>query len=138
MGANRVFLDTNVLVYIYSDDEALKQNKAKFALTNNKCVINTQVLTEFSNIAFKKLHLSSPEINKIVDTLSNACSVLNVDIAILHKAINIKDRYGYSFYDSLVITSALECGCTYLYSEDMSDGQRIGNLIIRNIFLGAE
>lgn len=49
------------------------------------------------------------------------------------KAINIKRRYRYSFWDSLIIASALENHCTLLYSEDMQHGQAIeGTLTIRN------
>ena len=46
----------------------------------------------------------------------------------------IRTRYGFSFYDSLIVAAALEAGCTTLYSEDMQDGQRIEGLTIRNPF----
>ncbi|MCB0613137.1 MAG: PIN domain-containing protein [Lewinellaceae bacterium] len=48
----------------------------------------------------------------------------------------IADRYGFSFYDSLIIAASLESGCTVLYSEDLHDGQAIENtLTIKNPFL---
>jgi predicted nucleic acid-binding protein len=135
MSGSRIFLDTNVLVYIYSNDEARKQSIAKAALANNQCVISTQVLTEFGNVAFKKLHLSAEEIIRTTDKLSRICSVSVVEIPTIQSAATIKEKSRYSFYDSLMIASALECQCDYLYSEDMSDGQKIGGVTIRNLFL---
>ena len=43
-------------------------------------------------------------------------------------------RFGFSFYDSLIVAAALEAGCTRLYSEDLQHGQRIQNLTIENPF----
>jgi predicted nucleic acid-binding protein len=43
----------------------------------------------------------------------------------VRKANVLKNKYGYSFYDSLILAAALECGCNTLYSEDMHDGQVI-------------
>ena len=48
--------------------------------------------------------------------------------------LRVQTRYGFSFYDSLIVAAALEAGCTTLYSEDMQDGQRIEGLTIRNPF----
>ena len=43
----------------------------------------------------------------------------------IQSALNIVDQYGFSYYDCLIISSALECKSTILYSEDMNDGQII-------------
>ena len=134
MNAESVFLDTNVLIYAYSDDDTIKQYKARSVLFAHSCIISTQVLTEFSNIAFKKLHLPASEINSTISVLSGLCSVHVVDKITIQKAVDIKARYGYSFYDSLMIASAIECKCGFLYSEDMADGHVINSLMIRNIF----
>ena len=48
--------------------------------------------------------------------------------------LRIQVRYGFSFYDSLIVAAALGAGCTTLYSEDMQNGQRIEGLTIRNPF----
>jgi predicted nucleic acid-binding protein len=138
MNAERVFLDTNVLVYAYSDDDAIKQYKARSVLFSHSCIISTQVLTEFSNIAFKKLYLPASEINGTISTLSSLCSVHVVDKITIQKAVEIKARYEYSFYDSLMVASAIECKCDFLYSEDMADGHVINAVMIKNIFLNKE
>jgi len=55
--------------------------------------------------------------------------------ALYRRALEIKPRYGYSFYDSLIIAAALTAGCRRVYSEDLQHGQRIGQLTIVNPFL---
>ena len=50
------------------------------------------------------------------------------------RALDVQARYRYSFYDSLIVASALDAGCTRLYSEDLQDGQRIEGLTIENPF----
>jgi predicted nucleic acid-binding protein len=54
----------------------------------------------------------------------------NFDFAVIRKqdiktAITIKQRYRYSYWDSLIIASALEANCSILYTEDMHNGQII-------------
>ena len=57
---DKAFIDTNVLVYLYSEDEAEKQALAYDAIEKYDCITSTQVLNEFSNVCIKKLgiHLS--------------------------------------------------------------------------------
>jgi predicted nucleic acid-binding protein len=50
------------------------------------------------------------------------------------RALEIHERYHYSYYDSLIVAAALEAGCTRLFTEDMQDGQRIDGMTIRNPF----
>jgi predicted nucleic acid-binding protein len=49
-------------------------------------------------------------------------------------AVDISATNGYHIYDSLIIASALDAGCSVLYSEDLHDGHVIGGLTIRNPF----
>ena len=50
---------------------------------------------------------------------------MNVSVATIQQAWLIGEKYGYSYFDSLVLASALESHCDVLYSEDMQDGQLI-------------
>jgi predicted nucleic acid-binding protein len=52
----RAFVDTNIFIYLYSEDESEKQEIAQKAINKYECVISTQVLNEFSNICIKKLY----------------------------------------------------------------------------------
>ncbi len=48
-----------------------------------------------------------------------------IDFQIIIRGLALKKRYGYSYWDTLILASALECDCSIVYSEDMQDGQRI-------------
>lgn len=43
--------------------------------------------------------------------------------ATILRAIGVAQRYGFSWFDSLIVAAALECGCQTLYSEDLQHGQ---------------
>jgi predicted nucleic acid-binding protein len=54
------------------------------------------------------------------------------------RGLDIAERFGFSLYDSMIVSSALESGCTVLYSEDMQHGQKIdAQLVVLNPFLGS-
>lgn len=60
---------------------------------------------------------------------------LDTTAELIESALLVRQRWGYGFYDSLVIAGALACGVGTLYSEDLQHGQQIEGLTIRNPFL---
>jgi predicted nucleic acid-binding protein len=74
------------------------------------------------------------EIKHALDEIRAACDCITVDDETIDKALDIHQRFGYSYFDCLMIASALECGCDYLFSEDLQNGQVIDGLTIVNIF----
>jgi predicted nucleic acid-binding protein len=61
--------------------------------------------------------------------------LLLVDVETIDKALELHEKYKYSYYDCLMLASALNSGCKYMLSEDLADGHIIeGNLKIVNIF----
>ena len=135
MSADKVFLDTNILVYLYSGDDIDKQHKSLIEFNKFERFVSTQVLTEFCSIGYKKLRLSVSDIRDAVSLITAKCGLIVLHDTDLCEALKICARYKYSYYDSLVIYSALEAGCNFLFSEDMHDGQIIeGTLKIRNIY----
>jgi len=135
MSVNKVFIDTNVLVYLYSGDDSDKRRLAYEVIHRYDCQISTQVLNEFSNICIKKLKITAQDIQGLIEQICSYCDLAYIDEDTISKALEIHSRYKYSYYDSLIIASALERGCEYLLSEDLSDGQIIdGSLTIKNIF----
>lgn len=95
-----------------------------------------QVLTEFANVARRKLRKPWPEVARALSVIRALCSPpLPVTLATHEAALGIAGRLGYGFHDSLVIASALEAGCVRRRSEDMQGGQVVeGRLTIRNPF----
>ena len=94
------------------------------------------MLSETANVAAKRLALSAVEIRKLITTLASMCRVEIISLLTIHIALDILERYGFSWYDSLIVATALEAGCDTLYSEDMQNGQLIeGRLRIINPFV---
>ncbi len=129
------FIDTNILVYCYTDDEQVKQQKASDIANNPDAFISTQVLTELSNTLKKKFKLDWQAVENVISEVSTGFNVYVNKPATIERACRVADKYKYSFYDSLIIAAALSSNCKTLYSEDMQDGQVIENsLTIVNPF----
>jgi predicted nucleic acid-binding protein len=87
-------------------------------------------------MARRKLRFSWRETAKALNAVRQLCPPpLPLTLATHEAALGIAERLGYRFYDSLILASALEAGCSTLYSEDLQDGQVVeGTLAIRNPF----
>ena len=133
--SDKVFLDSNILIYSYSITETEKQLAARKLIAGNNSFISTQVLQELVNIATRKFRFSLAEAQKAIkECCHNNDLHVNTEDTIL-QACQVAQQYGFSFYDSLIISAALECGCSRLYSEDMQHNQKINNsLTIINPF----
>jgi len=129
---DRIFLDTNILVYALLD-EGLKQQTA-LELLQSGCVISTQVLNEFTQVARKKAKLDWQEIHELSNAIQSLAEIIPLDLTIHNRALTIAESYGYSFYDSLIIAAASDNNCNVLISEDMQHSQKIGDLTISNPF----
>ena len=134
---DRAFFDTNVLIYAYFHTNDKKQDIAKQLFRKNFAVISTQVLQELCNAMHKKAKVDYSIIKLIVAECIKNCSKLFINESkTVLKACNIAERYGFSFYDSMIVAAALECDCNILYSEDLQHKQVIDNrLTILNPFL---
>ena len=132
----RVFLDSTILIYSYSSTEAAKQVTARALVSDNESIISTQVLQELCNILLKKFGYGHHEARAaIAENCSNNLLFTNRRETVVH-ACEIASRYQFSFYDSLIVSAALQCECEILFTEDMQDGQVIdGQLLIKNPFL---
>jgi predicted nucleic acid-binding protein len=133
--SDKHFIDTNILVYCYSNDEPEKRDIAQDIVQYSNTIISTQVLTELSNTMKKSFNLSWNEIGLLInETVSNFKIHINLPDTI-NKALEIANKYGFSFYDSLIISSAIEENCTILFTEDMHNGTVIDQtLLIVNPF----
>jgi predicted nucleic acid-binding protein len=113
-----------------------KQKRAFFALNQYNCQISTQVINEFSHVCIRKWKAPKENVLRAIGKICSYCDMLYVYERTIEKALDIHEKYGYAYYDSLIIASALEGNCQYLLSEDMADGQLIERkLTIKNIFV---
>ena len=137
MANKNVFFDTNILLYLLSDDID-KANEAE-ALLSKGGVISVQVLNEFTSVAYRKLKMTYTEIDEILQTIRSICEVKDLTIDTHTLGLSIAGRYGFSFYDSLILSAGVLAECKVLYSEDMQAGQKISDqLVITNPFLKLE
>lgn len=133
MNATDRFFDTNVLLYLFSSDDA-KADRAEDTLASGG-VISVQVLNEFASVAMRKLKMPIAEIREALTTFRAVCKIVPLSEETHDKALGLAERYGLSVYDAMIVASALLAGCRMLLSEDLQDGQIIEkSLEIRNPF----
>jgi predicted nucleic acid-binding protein len=136
---DKTFIDTNIFVYAYTDDEKIKHFKAQQIIRDESkfknSITSTQVLSEFYS-AMTKIKIAHETIKKIIDEIISVSIVNAITVQTIEKALFLKEKYAYAWWDSLILSSALESGCAYVCSEDMQHGQAIENLLtIKNPFL---
>jgi predicted nucleic acid-binding protein len=127
------FLDTNVLVYAFREDDP--RNETARMLLAKGGVIGVQTLNEFVAVIRRKLGMSWEEVLEALAALRVLCpSPMPLTLETHEAALRLAERYGFHLFDSLILAVALEASCQTLYSEDMRDGQVIEGLTIRNPF----
>lgn len=134
MTAPREFVDTNVLVYAFSDDA--RSARAEDLLAKG-CASSVQALNEFANVARRKLAMEWREVRDALDAIRVLLSgVAPLDLQTHLAGIKIAERHQLSVYDAMMLAAALQLGCTIFWSEDLQDGLIIqGRLTIRNPFV---
>lgn len=124
---DRYFIDTNILIYLYSKEQD-KQRKIIALLKQNKIfVISTQVIGEFCNVLIRKFNCKKEDIEIAIKDFKKNFELVLITPDTIEKALSINEIYKYSFFDSMVISAALEANCSLLYSEDMQHNQIIEN-----------
>jgi len=130
---DRAFFDTNVLVYAFSDGDPRRNAALDLLLAGGS--VGVQTLNEFVNVERNKLKVSwSVTLDRLIVIEQLCPPPIPLTVAIHNRGLQIAQASGYHIYDSLMLAAALEASCTVFYSEDMHDGQAIGNLTIRNPF----
>lgn len=134
------FIDTNVFIYSLERLDERKADKAEQLIENgiitgNAC-ISFQVVQECLNTAIRKaeIPLTVDEMNLYLNSVLRPLYRVQPSLKLYQSALEIKERYRFSFYDSLIIAAALEADCKILYSEDLQNGQQIEGLTIENPF----
>jgi predicted nucleic acid-binding protein len=138
--SQRCFLDTNILVYSFVPDNRAKRDKARGlvgqALERHDGVISFQVVQEFLNVATRKpqRRMSQAEAQQyLAQVLLPLCEVWPT-ASLYSEALSIADETGWSFYDSVIVSSALAAGCGAVLTDDLQAGRMIRGLEIRNPF----
>ena len=125
--SDKYFLDTNIL--IYSIGNIIPKKKISVDLIGKNAVISTQIITESANVMYRKLNCGYSEIRSVTDRFAKEMNLDIITHQTVRTAFDIAEKYGYSYYDSQVIASALESDCAILYSEDLQHNQIIETCI---------
>jgi len=138
----RHFLDTNILLYSISRDatETLKRERAIGLLDQDGGALSVQVLQEFY-VQATRASRPDPLPHSIAAGLIGTWmrfAVQDITVSILTLALDIKERYAFSYWDSAIIASACALGCRQLYTEDMAHGREVEGVAIVNPFREAE
>lgn len=133
---DKIFFDSNALVYAFSTDEPLKKHIIdRIIVSDYDIILSTQVINEFINVMHRKRKFPFDELAVTVQEIEDNFSIVQVTMETIQQALKISHRYKFSYFDSLMISSALEQECSVLCSEDMHNQQVIeGRLIIQNPF----
>jgi len=139
MTEGKMFIDTNILIYAFDVSAGKKHQVASHILNDlwnsGLGVLSTQVLQEFYINVVQKIQkpIDQKMAQEIIRDLLKWHVVVNNGDSILD-AIDISEKYGYSFWDSLIIEAALTGGVSVLLSEDLQHGQVISGVTISNPF----
>lgn len=133
----RVFVDTNVLVYAYDRKQRVKRARARSVLASlirdRSAVISTQVLQEFFAATTRKLKLPAEQARRYVEKLTRL-DVVVIRPELILAAIDLHRLHRLAFWDALVIKAASAASCARVLSEDLNHGQVIDGIQIENPF----
>ncbi len=132
------FLDSNVLLYAFSKAprDVAKARVAREWLAREDWGVSVQVLQEFyANVLRSPHDLSHEDAAAMIDEIADSRPVSAVDLPLLRQALQVKARYGISYWDAAVIAAARRLGAGLLVSEDLSHGQDYGGVRVLNPFV---
>ena len=137
--SDKVFFDTNVLVYAYDQRDPGKQSQAQALLLNatqaNRAVVSAQVLGEFFVVVTRKIAqpMTAVEAAEVIAEFGTI-EVMPLDFSLVQRAIVTQQEYGISYWDSLIIAAAERAGCVTVFSEDLNSGQSYHGVEVQNPF----
>ena len=135
------FIDTNVFIYLFDEADEHKRTIAEQliqkALETRSACISHQVVQETLNVVTRKLPspMSAENAQRFLEQILIPLWRIMPSLALYRRGLDLQSRYGFSFYDALIVAAALESGCTRLYTEDLQHGQKIDGLVIENPFI---
>lgn len=139
--SDRFFLDTNIFVYSFDRSAVVKSRKAaqliRKALTTQKGIISYQVVQEFFNVALRRFSqpMKAADAEQYLGTVFRPLLGVHSSQALFAEALHLHAKSGLSWYDSLIVSAAIQAQCDFLFTEDLQHGQRFGTLQVANPFL---
>jgi len=132
--SDKAFFDSNVLIYAMVSGDSRRERAQQLVAQGG--VVSVQVLNEFVAVARCKMRMPWQDVIEALEAVRVLFpSPVSITLDTHKEALKIAQQYGFGIYDALIVASALASNCSTLYSEDLQDGQIIGQrLTIRNPF----
>jgi predicted nucleic acid-binding protein len=136
----KVFFDTNIFIYAFDTAHPEKARIAdeliKEALSSGNGIISYQVVQEFISVALRKSPtFGASQIRSYLRRILLPFLSVHSSVELIERGLDLQQRYRLSWYDSLIVSAALEANCETLLTEDLQHGQRIDSLLVTNPFL---
>ncbi len=135
MTDNFIFVDSNVWLYAFMSAEPKKTKKAEEIISNSNIILSTQIINEMCVNLIKKAGYSESEIQQTIKNIYEYYQVVPIDEETIIEASILRSTHQLSYWDSLVVVSAIASKCTILYSEDMQHNQIVQGIKIVNPFI---
>jgi predicted nucleic acid-binding protein len=133
--SDKRFVDSNIWLYAFMDSTSDKRSRALHLIEGEGITLSTQVINEVCVNLLRKGGYSEPEIQQTIGNFQARYPILNLTANIIYQASVLRNSYSFSYWDSLIIATAVDANCSIVYSEDMQNGLRIVDLIIINPFV---
>ncbi len=136
----RFFLDTNIFIYSFDRNSPEKLRRStqliRQAIATGKGAVSYQVVQEFFNVALRRFAqpLTVAEGEQYLGTVFRPLLTVHSSQALYGEALHLQHRYRLPWYDSLIVAGAIEAKCSVLYSEDLQNEQRFGDVQTENPF----
>lgn len=135
--SDRIFLDTNVLIYAQDSGVPTKQRKSRDIIMrladSGDGVISTQVMQEFLVAATRKLGVEPLVAKGVLKTFA-VFEIVQISPALIHEAIDCCILNQLSYWDALILAAASSAGCSKVLSEDLNASQTILGVKVQNPF----
>jgi predicted nucleic acid-binding protein len=116
------FIDTNIWLYAFIRTEGDKNKISRSIIEEYEVTLSTQIVNEMCVNLIKKVNFSEAKISKLIDSFYKRYTIEELTQEVLLAASDIRKKYQFSFWDSIVAASALGCEADFLISEDMQHG----------------
>ena len=128
------FIDSNIWLYRFivntNDANSIKKQQIATSITSQEnLLVSTQVINEVCANLIRKAGFDNSQIQTLIKEFAEGCEILPLSLETIQYAAKLRNNYSLSFWDSLIIASAILGKASILYSEDMQNGLIINNTL---------
>ncbi len=130
------FIDSNIWLYALIDaGDSHRRQRAVSLIESDNLVVTTQVINEVCVNLIRKAGMAESAVPGLIESFFRRCTVVTLDRRLMTDASRLRQEFGFSFWDGLIVAGALHEGCNRLFSEDMHHGLVVdGKLTVENPF----